>query len=131
MLLPMPREDSNRLSLQNHLVLSALEARQGSALNLRILLQMVVMTGFIDKARSQEILPEALVEAEEKISEAFSRGQETGQWFLDGQALQLCQSLITWHDEQLRTTPLFILENAIERLERLRTSDLSIERVDR
>lgn len=131
MLFPMPREDSNRLSLQNHFVLSALAARQGCAFNLRILLQMVVMTGFIDNARSQEILPEVLVEAEEKISEAFSRGQETGHWYLDGRPLELCQALITWHVGQLRTAPLFILENAIEQLERLRTSDLSIERADR
>jgi hypothetical protein len=109
MLLPMPREDSDRLSLQNHLTLSALEARRGSAFSL----QMVLLTGFTDNARSQEILPEVLVEAEERISEAFSRGQETGQWYLDGQALELCQALTTWHDRQLRTAPLFILEKAI------------------
>jgi hypothetical protein len=73
MLLPMPRQDCDRLSLQNHLVLSALEARQGSAFALRILLQMVVLTGFIDEARSREVRPEVLVAAEQSISNAFSR----------------------------------------------------------
>jgi hypothetical protein len=131
MLLPVPRKDSDSLSLQNHLALCALGARQGSAFGLRILLQMVVMTGFIDEARSQEIQPELLVEAEERISEAFSRGEEHAQWFLDGRALALCHSLITWHDGQLRTAPLILLENATERLERLRTSDLPIGRANR
>jgi hypothetical protein len=55
MLLPMPRQDSDRLSLQNHLVLSALEAHQGSASRLPILLQMVMLTSVIDDARSNEI----------------------------------------------------------------------------
>ncbi|WP_091797036.1 hypothetical protein [Burkholderia sp. WP9] len=67
LLLPMPRQDSDRLSLTNHLVLSALKAQQGSAFGVRILLEMVLMTGFVDEARSQEILPEVLVEAEETV----------------------------------------------------------------
>ena len=110
MLLPMPRQDSDRLSLQNHLVLSALEAHQGSASRLPILLQMVMLTSVIDDARSNEIRPEALVAAEQSINEAFFRGQETDQWYLHGRPLELCRALSTWHDRQLRTAPLHIIE---------------------
>jgi hypothetical protein len=127
MLLPMPRQDSDRVSLQNHLILAALEARHGSAFGLHVLLKMVLLTGFIDLARSQQIRPEVLVEAEGGISEAFSRGEKFDQWYLDDQSLKLCGELVTWHDWQLQTTPLHILENANNRLERLRASTRSIQ----
>ncbi|MFJ6059996.1 hypothetical protein ACIQHE_26185, partial [Burkholderia vietnamiensis] len=48
LLLPMPRDEIEKMSLQYHSALEAIRMRQGSAFGMRILLQMIMLTGFID-----------------------------------------------------------------------------------
>lgn len=74
MLLPMPRHEIEAMSLQYHAALEALRMKQGSSHGLRILLQMIVLTGFIDEARRREIRIEVLAAAEQEINAAFERG---------------------------------------------------------
>ena len=72
-----------------------------------------------------------LVAAEQSINNAFSRGHETDQWYLDDQSVELCGGLLTLHDRQLQTMPLHILEKAIGRLERLKMSKPTTDQADR
>ncbi|MEQ5844425.1 MULTISPECIES: hypothetical protein [Paraburkholderia] len=120
MLLPMPRHEIEAMSLQYHAALEALRMKQGSAHGLRILLQVIVLTGFIDEARRREIRVEVLVAAEQEINAAFERGAKDNQWTLDAQGEDLIAALLGWHDDQLRAAPMVVLLEAAGRLERLR-----------
>lgn len=102
-LLPMPRHEIEAMSLQYHVTLEALRMRQGSAHGLRTLLQMVVLTGFIDDARRREIRIELLVAAEREINAAFERGAQDDVWRLAARGDDLVAALLGWHDDQLRT----------------------------
>ncbi|WP_323123699.1 hypothetical protein [Burkholderia alba] len=120
MLLPMPRHEIEAMSLQYRTVFEALRMRCGSAHGLRTLLQMVIFTGFIDEARRHEIRAEVLVAAEQGINAAFERGEQDGEWWLDAYIEELVASLLAWHDDQLRTTPLAVLMETVERMERFK-----------
>ena len=119
-LLPLPRGESDRFSLQNHAALTALAARQGSAASLQQLLDMIILTGFIDEARSRELNPETLATAGHAIEAAHSRGTSSGEWYLDDEARDLCAALVSWHDKQLASVPRYVLEEAVERVDRTR-----------
>ncbi|MEX3630009.1 MAG: hypothetical protein VB138_11580 [Burkholderia sp.] len=120
LLLPLPPRHAEELSLQYHAAFQALRMRQGSAHGLAVLLQLVVLTGFIDEARRHEIRTEVLVAAELGIYASLEAGKTSEVWILDTQIDELVASLIAWHDSQLRTTPLSVIQQALERLERLR-----------
>lgn len=120
LLLPLPQHHADELSLQYHTAFQALRMRQGCAHGLAILLQLVVLAGFIDEARRHEIRAEILVAAERGINVALEHGKASGEWTLDAQTDELMASLIAWHDAQLRTTPLSVIRQALDRLERLR-----------
>ncbi len=75
LLLPLPRTEIEQMSLQYHAALEAIHMKQGSAHGMRILLQIIVLTGFIDEARRQDIRVEALIAAERGIQAAFERGE--------------------------------------------------------
>ena len=119
LLLPMPRDEIEKMSLQYHSALEAIRMRQGSAFGMRILLQMIMLTGFIDEARRQEIRVKVLVAAERGIQAAFDRGEREDLWTFDEQTDELVSMLLAWHDDQLRTAPLAVLLEAIERMDRL------------
>lgn len=118
-LLPMPRQEIEQMSLQYHAVLEAIRMRQGSAYGMRILLQMIVLTGFIDQARRQDIRIDALMAAERGIQAAFDRGERDDVWMFDEETDALVATLLAWHDDQLRTVPLAVLMEAVERMDRL------------
>ncbi len=120
LLLPLPQRHAEKLSLQYHTAFQALRMRQGCAHGLTILLQLVVLAGFIDEARRHEIRTEVLVAAERGINVALEHGKATGEWTLDAQTDELMASLIAWHDAQLRTTPLSVIQQALDRFDRLR-----------
>ncbi|WP_256990760.1 hypothetical protein [Burkholderia sp. HI2714] len=120
MLLPMPQQQAEALSLQYHAAFQALRMRAGSAHGLAILLQLVALDGFVDEARRHELCIEVLVAAERGINAALEHGNASGEWALDPQTDELVAALIVWHDKQLRCAPLTLFAEALERLERLR-----------
>lgn len=122
LLLPMPRDEIEKMSLQYHAALEALRMKRGNAFGMRILLQMVIMTGFIDEARRHEVRREVLIAAERGIRTAFERGEHgerENEWTFDAQTDEQVAALLVWHDDQLRTAPLAVLMEAVERMERL------------
>jgi len=97
LLLPMPREEIEQMSLQYHATLEAIRMNQGSAFGMRVLLQMIVLTGFIDEARRHDIRVEALVAAERGIRDAFERGEREDVWTFDEKTDELVSMLLAWH----------------------------------
>ncbi|QGA41738.1 hypothetical protein GAS19_30080 (plasmid) [Burkholderia glumae] len=79
-----------------------------------------MLAGFIDEARRHEIRTEVLVAAERGINVALEHGKSTGEWTLYAQTDELMASPIAWHDAQLRTTPLPVIQQALDRFDRLR-----------
>ncbi|MGN4224978.1 hypothetical protein ACS0Y6_34310, partial [Burkholderia gladioli] len=73
LLLPLPQRHAEELSLQYHTAFQALRMRQGCAHGLAILLQLVVLAGFIGEARRHEIRAEVLVAAERGINASLER----------------------------------------------------------
>ncbi|MDR6504137.1 hypothetical protein J2785_007332 [Burkholderia ambifaria] len=120
LLLPMPRQKAEELSLQYHAAFQALRMGRGSAHGLAALLQLVVLAGFVDEARKHELRVEVLVATERGINAALEQGKICGNWALDPQTDELVAALIGWHDDQLRAAPLPVFAEALERLERMR-----------
>jgi type II secretory pathway pseudopilin PulG len=120
MLVPMPRSHAEELSLQHHAAYESLRMKQGSEHGLATLLQMVVVTAFVDEARRHELRTDVIKVAEQAINEALERGRAGAGWFLDGQGEEIIAALIAWHDDQLRNAPLTTFAEALERLEYLR-----------
>uniref|UniRef100_UPI003BEEF437 hypothetical protein n=1 Tax=Burkholderia arboris TaxID=488730 RepID=UPI003BEEF437 len=127
LLLPLPREEIEQMSLQYHAALEAIRMKQGSAHGMRILLQMIILTGFIDDARRQDIRADVLTAAERGILVAFERGERESVWTFDESTDELVATLLAWHDDQLCTAPLAVLMEAIERVGRM-TEGKSYER---
>jgi hypothetical protein len=120
MLLPMPRLHAEELSLQHHAAYESLRMKRGSEDGLATLLQMVIVTAFIDEARRHELRTDVIKAAEQAINEALERGRNGAGWFLDRQGEEIVVALIAWHDDQLRNVPLTTFAEAFERLKRLR-----------
>lgn len=102
LLLPMPHQQAEKLSLEYHAAFEALRMRRGSADGLAVLLQLVVLSRFIDETRKGELRTEILVASERGINDALERGRDSGEWCLDPQTDELVAALIAWHDDQLR-----------------------------
>ncbi|WP_322074801.1 hypothetical protein [Burkholderia cepacia] len=96
------------------------QIHRGSAHGLAVLLQLVVLAGFVDEARKHELRMEVLVATERGINSALEQGKTCGEWALDPQTDELVAALIGWHDDQLREAPLAVFAEALERLERMR-----------
>lgn len=119
-LLPIPRSRADEVSLKHHAAHESLRMKQGSEHGLATLLQMVIVTAFIDEARRHELRTDTIKAAEQAINEALERGRAGAGWYLDGQGEEIVAALIAWHDEQLRNAPLTAFAKALERRERLR-----------
>ncbi|PEH40600.1 Fis family transcriptional regulator (plasmid) [Burkholderia gladioli pv. alliicola] len=117
-LLPLSKEAVDAMAMQYHTALVALQARQGAEHGVMILLQMVVVAGFIGEATAVKIDPAVLGELESALNAALERGQATEEWFLDAQAHDLCAALLAEHERQLRVTPLATLQEVLARVKR-------------
>ncbi|QMI49004.1 hypothetical protein [Burkholderia sp. MBR-1] len=120
LLLPMPRQKAEALALQYHAAFQALRMRRGSAHGPAVLLQLVVLAGFVDEASKHELRAEVLVATERGINVALDRGIASEEWTLGPQTDELVAALLAWHDDQLRAVPLAVFAEALERLERMR-----------
>ncbi|WP_244116692.1 Fis family transcriptional regulator [Burkholderia gladioli] len=117
-LLPLSKEAVDAMAMQYHTALVALQARQGAEHGVMILLQIVVVAGFIGEATAVKIDPAVLGELESALNAALERGQATEEWFLDAQAHDLCAALLAEHERQLSVTPLATLQEVLARVKR-------------
>ncbi|WP_322074900.1 Fis family transcriptional regulator, partial [Burkholderia cepacia] len=106
-----------------HTALAALRAGEGTERGVCVLLQMVILTGFIGDLRSDPINLPLLQQMDADLVAAFDRGRKTGAWFFDESVADLCAALLTHHDQQLKTAPLVLLQEAINQLERFKRGE--------
>ncbi|WP_175891625.1 hypothetical protein [Burkholderia cepacia] len=117
-LLPMSRQDADRIALRYHLALAAVRTGQGERIHLQLLLQTIVLASFIGDAYAAALCPNAIGTVEQCILQAIRRGEESATWTLDEEAIELCAAIATHHDHQLKTAPLAVIDDATRRLDR-------------
>lgn len=119
LLVPLSRPDVDDMALRYHLVLDALKRRQGSAYGLQMLIQVTVLTVFLDSKRARVLYPDLMQQVVRDMQTAFACGVASGEWFLEGAAIARCATVLTEHDRQLRMMPRGTLLEAVEYLKRL------------
>ncbi|MCA7955729.1 hypothetical protein LGM43_36435 [Burkholderia seminalis] len=117
-LLPMSRQDADRVALRYHIALAAVRTGRGTRMHLQLLLQMSVLASLIGHAYGAALCPDAIRKVEQSLLEGFSRGEQTDTWTLDEEAIELCAAIATHHDHQLGTVPLAAIDDAARRLDR-------------
>ncbi|MCW3609108.1 hypothetical protein [Burkholderia cenocepacia] len=71
--------------------------------------------GWLFCFRSSCLRAEILLTAERGINGALERGKAGREWGLEPQKDELVATLIAWHDDQLRTAPLDMFAEVLER----------------
>ncbi|WP_180727416.1 hypothetical protein [Paraburkholderia largidicola] len=130
LLLPMPRTEADRICLQVHIALDAMRRGTGTASAAQTLCQAMILTGLLAEAGYGEATFEQMRNAEDVISAAFDRGQDSGVWSLDEQGFQQFAVIVSTYDRQLHRAPLAAVADASDRLERFRGGE-SFEQVAR
>jgi hypothetical protein len=123
LLLPLPRAEADKLSLQVHIALDTMRRGQGNANAAQTLCQVMIASAFLADAGYGCVTFEQMRLTEQVLSDAFDRGRDTGVWLLDGDAFAELAAIVTTYDEQLRRAPLAAIADAGEKLERFRAGE--------
>ncbi|WP_028218279.1 hypothetical protein [Paraburkholderia oxyphila] len=121
-LLPMPRAGADDLALQVHLALASLRAA-GTQHDAQALLHAHVLAQSIAGAGYGALTPEQVRCADEAILACFSRGGAEDDWRLDDVQFEAVKAIVSVYDQQLQSAPFWVLAEASERLERMRTGE--------
>ncbi|WP_186156530.1 Fis family transcriptional regulator [Burkholderia gladioli] len=122
-LLPLSKEAVDAMAMQYHTALAALKAKQGSKHGVRILLQMVVVAGFIGDATAVRIDPDVLIQLDGALCDALDHGEDTGNWLVNDTIHDLCAALLVEHERQLRVVPVNVLREVLDRATRFRNGE--------
>ncbi|CAN7310158.1 MULTISPECIES: hypothetical protein [unclassified Caballeronia] len=117
--LPMERTAADQLSLQFHIALETLRRGQGDSTTAQCLVQVILLTGFLEEAGFGQIEREVLDRGERALSALIQRGKATGDWLIDDLAIDNLTIIVNEHDRQLRETRLQAVVHASERFNRL------------
>ncbi|QBR00258.1 hypothetical protein [Paraburkholderia pallida] len=121
-LLPMPRASAEDLALQVHLALASLRA-DGTQHDAQALLHAHVLAQSIAGAGYGALTPEQVRCADEAILACFARGGAEDDWRLDDAQFEAVKAIVSVYDHQLQSAPFWVLAEASERLERMRTGE--------
>ncbi|AFT90447.1 MULTISPECIES: hypothetical protein [Paraburkholderia] len=123
LLLPLPRAEADKLSLQVHIALDAMRRGQGNVSAAQTLCQVMIVTGLLAEVGYGCATFEQMQRAEQVLSAAFDRGRDTGTWLLDDEGFEEFATILATYDGQLRRAPLAAIANASEKLERFRAGE--------
>lgn len=124
MLLPMPRACADDLALPVHLALAALR-RGGTSHDAQALLQAHVLAASIADAGYGALTQAQVNDADAALLACFARGNSGDGWRLDAAAFGAVAAIVSVYDEQLQSAPLWVLNEASERLDRMGAADAS------
>ncbi|MFC4703809.1 hypothetical protein [Paraburkholderia caffeinitolerans] len=119
-LLPMPRANADELALQLHLALASLRAG-GAQHDAQALLHAHVLAQSIAGAGYGALTPDQVRCADEAILACFARGAAESVWRFDEPEFEAVKAIVGVYDQQLQSAPFWVLAEASERLERMRT----------
>ncbi|CAE6819730.1 hypothetical protein R69746_05997 [Paraburkholderia aspalathi] len=123
MLLPMAPALARRISMEHHVNLEVLRSGQGEHYHLGSLAQ----TGYITRLLCQHGYGTARDTLFSQLDEAFIRcrkqTEKSGIYQGDSEFCELLGELLTLHDQQLATVPVFALMLADDKLKKLRLEE--------
>lgn len=119
LLLPMPRAEADELVLMYRAALEAAKLGYTDASLTRRLFTAVLLTRFLTEAGHGLLNAHVLEEADKQLTTTYEHGNETGDWTCLPETIALLTRILNEHDRQLRETPLHILLDASDRLDRI------------
>jgi hypothetical protein len=123
MLLPIPTQEANLLSLHAHCALQALVDGCGWLAGVQSLTEVLILTSFVAEAGKGRVSRETWLAAESALNQAFEKGRETGVWQIDAIGSRRVGTVLAMHDAQLSSASMAILATASDRLERLKKGE--------
>ncbi|KMQ81066.1 hypothetical protein BPMI_03214 [Candidatus Burkholderia pumila] len=102
MLLPMPRHESNGMTLQLRIAFDALRHHQGTSREVTAVAQAVLLTSFMTEAGQGLLDIELLRQVERNVLAFLDRGKEMGDWVAPQALLDALPDIVNEHDRQLR-----------------------------
>jgi hypothetical protein len=121
-LLPMPRDDADRLSLQSRIALEAVRSRCAGIQEATVIVQTVLLTSFLTEAGHGLLHLDDVRETERSVLKALDFGKETGEWVFDDVLIEALTSIVNEHDRQLREVRFGEVFEATTRLDRMVTA---------
>jgi hypothetical protein len=121
MLLPLPPATVAALSLEYHLNIEALRCGYGTASHVGSLAQLLLVAYFLIEDGRGQGNADGFRELEDALVRCNQRGVDTGAYFVEDDTYVLLGELLTLHDRQLATTPLYALAAAKQRVDRVGT----------
>jgi hypothetical protein len=124
--LPIERALANQVILQFRMAIEVVRGGHADNAAARKLLQVTLVSGFINEAGFGMIEQSIIDRTERALSEAFTRNRETGEWSFSAELIDDLTVIVNEHDRQLRETRLQVVAEATARLDRLIESSGSI-----
>jgi hypothetical protein len=122
-LFPLPKRETDLLSLRAHCSLQALIDGRGWLGGVQSLTEVLILTSFVAEAGYGQISRETWLDAEAALNAAFGKGRDAGVWQIDADGSGRVCAVLAMHDAQLSGAPLGVLATASERLEQLKTGE--------
>lgn len=114
----LPREKSDRVSLQVHIALDAMRRGQGTISATQTLCHVMILTGLLAEAGYGAATFEQMRAAEDVIVAAFDRGRDSDAWVLDDEGFRQFAIIVSTYDYQMQHATISALATANEGLER-------------
>ncbi|WP_125483063.1 Fis family transcriptional regulator [Caballeronia choica] len=125
LLLPMPRHDSDAMSLRSRLAFEAMRAQRATARDVRHVAQAVLLTGFMTEAGHGLLELPFIEEVEKEVLALLDQGKTADDWKVPETLLERLPSVINEHDRQFREVRLGVVKAACERLDRMVSSAIT------
>jgi hypothetical protein len=114
MLLPFTPVQVRRIALSNHMTLEMLRTGVAEIRRLASLSQASFVCRFLCEAGYGSARDGLFIAIDEAVLRAKSVGHETAVWRLDEEGYALMSEMLTLHDEQLLSVPVFELQAATD-----------------
>jgi hypothetical protein len=121
-LLPMPRDEADRLSLQSRIALEAVRSQCAGLQATTVIAQTVLLTSFLTEAGHGLLDLDDVRQTERSVLKILDVGKETGEWVFDDVQIDALTSIVNEHDRQLREVRFGEVFEATTRLDRLVTA---------
>ena len=118
LLLPMAQSLAMQVSIDNHLTLEVLRRGAAESFHLASLRQATYFAMLLNAAGYGDARPGLFRETDDAITRCQASSEQTGIWRIDDDAFDLLCEVLTLHDRQLATVPMYGLMDATRKLQK-------------
>jgi hypothetical protein len=121
-LLPMPRDEADRLSLQSRVALEAVRSQRAGVQETTVIAQTVLLASFLTEAGHGLLDLDDVRKTERSVLKVLDVGTEPGEWVFNDALIDALTSIVNEHDRQLREVRFGEVFEATTRLDRMVTA---------